>query len=72
MFSVSDASKVKMTVQRGLEQIRTLKNQGMHPKLVVHLATDFGEKVKVIYVFWNCCKVNFVQVSSQCSTEKAL
>lgn len=45
---MSDAGKAKMTVQRGLEQIRTLKNQGMHPKLVVHLATDFGEKVKCL------------------------
>ena len=35
-----------MIVQRGLEQIRTLKNQGMHPKLVIHLATNFGQKVK--------------------------
>ncbi|CAB3990987.1 RANBP2-like and GRIP domain-containing 2 isoform X2, partial [Paramuricea clavata] len=42
--SVSSSGRVKMTVQRGLEQIRTLKNQGMHPKLVIHLATNFGQK----------------------------
>ena len=65
MFSVSDASKVKMTVQRGLEQIRTLKNQGMHPKLVVHLATDFGEKVKVI------CVLELLQ-SKFCSSEQSM
>ena len=38
-----------MIVQRGLEQIRTLKNQGMHPKLVIHLATNFGQKVEQFF-----------------------
>ena len=45
-FSVSDSGKVKLTVQRGLEQIRLLKNHGMHPRLVTYLATNFGQKVQ--------------------------
>lgn len=44
--SVSDSGKVKLTVQRGLEQIRLLKNHGMHPRLVTYLATNFGQKVQ--------------------------
>ena len=44
--SISGTGKAKMTVQRGLEQIRTLKNEGMHPKLVIHLASSFGQKVE--------------------------
>ena len=45
-FSVSNSGKVKLTVQRGLEQIRVLKNHGMHPRLVTYLATNFGQKVQ--------------------------
>ena len=45
-FSASDSGKVKLAVQRGLEQIRALKNHGMHPRLVTYLATNFGQKVK--------------------------
>ncbi|XP_028412714.1 E3 SUMO-protein ligase RanBP2-like isoform X2 [Dendronephthya gigantea] len=42
--SVSGSGKAKMKVQQGLEQIRVIKNEGMHPKLVTHLATSFGQK----------------------------
>ena len=51
-FSISNSGKAKMIVQHGLEQIRTLNNTGMHPKLVIHLAWNFSQKVE-----WTSCSI---------------
>lgn len=42
---MKQSGKARSVVQRGLEVIRALGNHGMHVRLLIFLAFNFGDKV---------------------------